>query len=96
MILNSGAAGGGGGLKVVAEASLYIEAGATEIINLDAAAKFAIVSFDNTGSKTGVAIADGPAESLAMGAQFVLTNGGMQLQLIGGTYRSQFRYIAIG
>ena len=93
---NAVQSGGGDGLKVVAEASLYIEANATEIINLDAAAKFAIVSFENTGSKTGVAIAGGPQESLAMGARFLLASGGMQLQLFGGTYRSQFRYIAIG
>ena len=64
---------------MVAEGSLYIEAGATEMINLDAAAKFAIVSFENAGSKTGVAIADGPAESLAMRAQFLLTSVPLQV-----------------
>ena len=96
MILNSGAAGGSGGLKVVAEGALFVDASAIEKIDFDTAAKFAIVSVENTNSKTGVALAGGPSESLAMGASIELTSDGKRLRIYGPTYGSNFRYIAIG
>lgn len=96
MIVNPGAGGGAGGLKVVAEGVLFLDANEDKFIDFDTAAKFAIVSVANTGSKTGVALADGPMEHLAMGASIHLVNGGKQLQIFGPTYGSEFRYIAIG
>ena len=96
MIVNPGAGGGSGGLKVVAHGTLFIDANEDKMIDFDTAAKFAIVSVANTSSKTGVALADGPWEALTMGAMFELVNGGKQLRIYGPTYGSEFQYIAIG
>ena len=96
MVINPVATGGGGGLKVVAEGVLFLDANEDKFIDFDTAAKFAIVSVENSGSKTGVALAGGPRESLAMGARIELSNNGKQLRIYGPTYGSEFRYIAIG